>query len=103
MRVSAVGGTSEWFEVIASMVRAKTKIDRDLLDAVRERAAEEGRGEEEIIEEAVGRYLRIPRVPREEQGRPWPRYPLYSGDPTLAERVDEKLAGGPGVPPFGEH
>lgn len=85
------------------MERTETKIDRDLLDAVRERAAEEGRGEEEIIEEAVGRYLGIPRVPQEEKGRPWPRYPLYSGDPTLAERVDEKLAGGPGVPPFGEH
>ncbi len=85
------------------MERTETRIDRDLLDAVRERAAEEGRDEEELIEEAVGRYLRIPRVPREEEGRPWPRYPLYSGDPTLAERVDEELAGGPGVPPFGEH
>lgn len=85
------------------MERTETRIDRDLLDAVRERAAEEGRGEEELIEEAVGRYLGILRVPREEEGRPWPRYPLYSGDPTLAERVNEELAGGPGVPPFGEH
>lgn len=83
--------------------RTETRIDRDLLDAVRRRAVEEGRGEEELIEEAVGRYLRILRVPREEEGRPWPRYPLYSGDPTLAEKVDEELAGGPGVPPFGEH
>lgn len=86
------------------MERAETKIDRNLLDAVRERAAEEGRGEEELIEEAVGRYLRMPRAPLEEEGRPWPRYPLFdSGDPTLAERVDEELADGPGVPPFGEH
>ena len=86
-----------------SMERVQTKIDRDLLDAVRERAAEEGRGEEELIEEAVGRYLRIPRVWREE-GRPWPRYPLFdSGDPTFAERVDEELAGDLGSPSFGEH
>ena len=35
----------------------ETKIDRDLMDAVRERAAEEGRSEEELIEEAVRRYL----------------------------------------------
>ena len=33
----------------------------------------------------------------------WPRYPLYSGDPTLAERAEEALAGGPGRPSFGEH
>lgn len=104
MCASAVGGVSEWFEVIANVERTETKIDRTLLAAVRERAAEEGRGEEELIEEAVGRYLRIPHLRREEGGRrPWPRYPLYSGDPTLAERVDEELAGGPGIPPFGEH
>ncbi len=104
MCASAVGGASEWFEVIASVERAETKIDRNLLDAVRERAAEEGRGEEELIEEAVGRYLRTPHRERDEEGRrPWPRYPLYSGDPTLAERVDEELAGGPGIPTFGEH
>jgi hypothetical protein len=83
--------------------RVETRIDRDLLDAVRERAAEEGRGEEDLIEEVVVRYLRTPRERREEKGRrPWPRYPLYSGHPTLAERADEELAGGPGSLPFGE-
>jgi hypothetical protein len=35
--------------------------------------------------------------------RPWPRYPLYSGDPTLAERDEEALAGGSDTPAFGEH
>lgn len=34
---------------------------------------------------------------------PWPRYPLYGGDPTLAERAKEELAGGPDGPSFGEH
>lgn len=37
--------------------RAETKIGRDLLEAVRERAGEEGRDSSEIIEEAVSRYL----------------------------------------------
>lgn len=35
--------------------------------------------------------------------RPWPRYPLYSGDPTLAERDEEALAGDSDTPAFGEH
>lgn len=32
----------------------------------------------------------------------WPQYPLYGGDPTIAERTEEELAGGPGIPSFGE-
>lgn len=35
--------------------------------------------------------------------KPWPQYPLYSGDPELAERDEEMLAGGPDTPAFGEH
>jgi DNA-binding protein Fis len=38
--------------------RTETKIDRALLQAVRARAAKEGRGEAEVIEEAVKRYLK---------------------------------------------
>jgi hypothetical protein len=73
--------------------RADTKIDRALLEGVRRRAAEEGRGEEEIIEEAVGRYLREDAAGRGAE-RPWPRYPLFdSGDPTFAERAEDELAG----------
>lgn len=34
--------------------------------------------------------------------KPWPRYPLYSGDPTLAENDEEALAGAPDSPAFGE-
>ncbi len=71
--------------------RIETKIDYALLEMVRHRAAEEGRKEEEIIEEAVGRYLRDDGGEAE---RPWPRYPLFdSGDPTFAERVEDELAG----------
>lgn len=73
--------------------RAETKIDREMLEGVRRRAAEEGRREEEIIEEAVGRYLREGGT-GEQAGRPWPRYPLFdSGDPTFAERAEDELAG----------
>lgn len=73
--------------------RIETKIDHALLEMVRHRAAEEGRKEEELIEEAVGRYLRENGGGGEEN-RPWPRYPLFdSGDPTFAERVEDELAG----------
>jgi len=73
--------------------RTETKIDREMLEVVRRRAAEEGREEEEIIEEAVGRYLRE-SVRGSTAERPWPRYPLFdSGDPTFAERVEDELAG----------
>ncbi len=71
--------------------KTETKIDRDLLEMVRRRAAEEGRREEEIIEEAVGRYLRE-SVEGSRAERPWPRYPLFdSGDSTFAERVEDEL------------
>lgn len=73
--------------------RTETRIDRTLPEGVRRRAAEEGRREEEIIEEAVGRYLREDDA-RSDADRPWPRYALFdSGDPTFAERVEDELAG----------
>ena len=72
--------------------RTETKIDRALLEVVRQRASKEGRAKEEIIEEAVDRYLRGSE--EAERDRPWPRYPLFdSGDPTFAERADDELAG----------
>ena len=50
-------------------------------------AAERGRSEAELIREAVGELVRNAQTPR-------PRSPLFSsGDPTLAERVDEELRG----------
>lgn len=39
------------------MERTETRIDRSLLDEVRKRASEQGRNEEELIEDAVSRYL----------------------------------------------
>jgi hypothetical protein len=43
---------------------AETKVDRELLDAVREIAAGEGRGESDVIEDALRRYLAAPSRPR---------------------------------------
>ena len=54
---------------------------------------------------AQRRYLPDAGTLRPERGsdaRSWPRYPLYSGDPTLVERAEEELASGPGRPSFGE-
>lgn len=64
----------------------------DELKAALERAAAmRGQSEAELIRDAVRELTR--RVEP-----PLPRLPLFaSGDPTLAERVDEELAG------FGEH
>ncbi len=61
----------------------------DELKAALERAAEaQGRSEAELIREAVRELTRKQEAPR-------PRLPLFSsGDPTLAERVEEELARG---------
>lgn len=47
-------------------------------------------------------YLERSGADRGGSGKPWPRYPLYSGDSALAEKTEEGLAGGPGGPAFGE-
>lgn len=39
------------------MERTETRIDRELVEQARERARREGRGESEIIEDALRRYL----------------------------------------------
>jgi hypothetical protein len=63
------------------------ELSRDLKRA----AAESGRSEAELIREGVARVV-------EQELTPPPRGPLFSsGDPTLAERVDELLGEG-----FGE-
>lgn len=40
--------------------RVETKVDRELLNAIRKIASEEGRGESDVIEEALRRYLSSP-------------------------------------------
>jgi Arc/MetJ-type ribon-helix-helix transcriptional regulator len=57
----------------------------DELKAALERAAARGRSEAELVREAVRELTQRLEPPR-------PRLPLFSsGDPTLAERVDEEL------------
>jgi Arc/MetJ-type ribon-helix-helix transcriptional regulator len=69
----------------------------DDLKADLERAAGDmGRSEAELIRDAVRSLLEGRRPPR-------PKVPLFdSGDPTLAERVDEELAGQGPSAGFGE-
>jgi hypothetical protein len=69
----------------------------DELKAGLERVARQtGRSEAELVRNAIGRLVRQSTPPR-------PRLPLFdSGDATLAERVDEELAGRGPLPSFGE-
>jgi hypothetical protein len=59
----------------------------DLKFALGRVAVEKGRSEADLIREAIRDLVRDSEPPR-------PRVPLFSsGDPTLAERVDEELRG----------
>jgi hypothetical protein len=59
----------------------------DLKFALGRVAVEKGRSEADLIREAIRNLVRDSEPPR-------PRVPLFSsGDPTLAERVDEELRG----------
>ena len=69
------------------MKKTTVYLPEDLKSALGRVAAERGRSEAELIREAVRELIRNSEPPR-------PRLPLFSsGDPTLAERVDEELAG----------
>jgi len=73
------------------MRRTTVYLPDDLKAAVERLAARDGRSEAEVIRAALV-------VATTETGAPRPRVPLFdSGDPALAERVDEVLAEG-----FGE-
>lgn len=68
------------------MRRTTVYFTEDLKAAVERAAAAEGTSEAEIIRRAVAGATA-------ETAHPEPRLPLFeSGDPTLAERVDEILA-----------
>jgi len=69
------------------MKKTTVYLPGDLKTALGRVAAERGWSEAELIREAVRELVRNSEPPR-------PRLPLFSsGDPTLAERVDEELAG----------
>lgn len=94
------------------MRRATVTIPDELEQALEtyRRDAEIPPGVSAVMQAALREYLtgRGYVKPREGGGsdgpeeRSWPRYPLYSGDPTLADTDEEALASGPGTPPFGE-
>jgi len=69
------------------MKKTTVYLPEDLKSALGRLAAQRGCSEAELIREAVGGLVRDSEPPR-------PRLPLFSsGDPTLAERIDEELAG----------
>ena len=69
------------------MKKTTVYLPEDLKSALGRIAAQRGRSEAELIREAVRDLIRDSEAPR-------PRLPLFSSDdPTLAERLDEELAG----------
>jgi Arc/MetJ-type ribon-helix-helix transcriptional regulator len=69
------------------MKKTTVYLPDDLKAALERMAAAQGRSEAELIRQAVRELTRNLEPPR-------PRLPLFrSGDPTLAERVDEALEG----------
>ena len=69
------------------MKKTTVYLPEELEVALKRASARQGRSEAEIIREAVRGFLDSMPAPR-------PRLPLFhSGDPTLAERVDEELRG----------
>jgi hypothetical protein len=69
------------------MKKTTVYLPDDLKDSLERAAVVQGRSEAELIREAVRELVRELEPPR-------PRLPLFSsGDPTLAQRVDEELRG----------
>ncbi len=69
------------------MKKTTVYLPEDLKFALGRLATERGRSDAELIREAIRDLVQDTEPPR-------PRLPLFSsGDPTLAERVDEELAG----------
>lgn len=70
------------------MKKTTVYLPDDLKAALERAAAAQGRSEAELIREAVRKLT-------QEVEQPKPRLPLFaSGDPTLAERIDEELKKG---------
>ena len=69
------------------MVKTTVYLPQALKEALARLAGRQGRSEAELVRLAVERLV-------EAEGHPAPRLPLFrSGDPHLAERADENLAG----------
>ncbi len=70
------------------MVKTTLYLTEELKTRIERRACEQKRSEADVIRTALDAFLPPLEPPR-------PRLPLFdSGDPTLAERVDEILAEG---------
>jgi hypothetical protein len=70
------------------MKKTKVYLPDELSDRLKQAAVASGKSEAELIREGVTYVVEIELTPK-------PRIPLFnSGDPTLAERVDEILAEG---------
>ncbi len=79
------------YVIIYGMKRTTVYLPEDLKAALERTALAQGKTEAEVVRVAVASATA-------EHAYPPPRLPLFdSGDPTLAERVDEELAEG-----FGE-
>lgn len=79
------------YGILYGMRRTTIYLPDDLKDALERTATAEGRSEAEVVRLALATATAAHAYPP-------PRLPLFSsGDPTLAERVDDELARG-----FGE-
>lgn len=75
------------YGIVYGMKKTTVYLPDDLKAALERAAVDRGRSEADLIREAVRELTRNIEPPR-------PRLPLFSsGDPTLAERVDEELQG----------
>jgi hypothetical protein len=78
------------YGTLYGMVKTTVYLPEELKKALERIAQAEGRSEADLIREGIRLII--------DRGTPEPRIPLFSsGQPGLAERVDELLAG------FGEH
>ena len=79
------------YGMMYGMHRTTVYLPDELKAALKRTAAAQGRSEADVMRSALAEATA-------EQAHPRPRLPLFdSGDPSLAERVDEELAAG-----FGE-
>lgn len=69
------------------MVKTTVYLPDELKDALGRVAQQTGRSEADLVREAISALTRATAAPK-------PRLPLFaSGDPTLAERVEDALEG----------